>query len=266
MMHRAFTSPSRWMLAALALAAPAACGVGAGADSSSDIAADSSEISSQEVAFIQVSSGGLGTDGAMTPETMAQTAANQSGTFLQSASCVTATASGATVTYQFTDCTGPWGLVHVTGTAVATYSPAAGGFNVAVTATGLRVNGATVDLNTTATVTGPAGARTAQVATQSHGTSARGLSFTRSGNYTASWDGTCLGLGGTFSTEVARASWTTTVTDFRVCRSECPQSGTIAVTGSGGRTTTVAFSGGPSATVTGAAGRTTTVRLFCGAN
>src|ERR1700733_5187356 len=82
--------------------------------------------------------------------------------FYQPAGClvVTADATAKTAKYAFSDCTGPYGLVHITGEIDITWtSAAANQLTVNYSATALKINGATIDWSATANITGSGLAR-----------------------------------------------------------------------------------------------------------
>jgi hypothetical protein len=199
---------------------------------------------------------------APTPEAAATMAAAAASTYYQPAGCVVATTAGATATYQFTNCRGPYGLVNLNGSLTARYvSRSATGWTVQVTGS-LQANSTTLRPDATATVSAVGASRTATVTVAGGGTGRRGVSYSNRGTYTATWDGTCFGISGSVtSTASTGAAATFTATGYRRCRGQCPDAGgVLSVSGEGGAVT-ITYSGGATATVTGA--RTSTVRLFC---
>jgi len=61
---------------------------------------------------------------------------------LPNGSCLTVETEGNVVTYVFDECTGPWGLVTVSGREVATFAPVgAGSFEIGLQSEDLTVNG-----------------------------------------------------------------------------------------------------------------------------
>src|SRR5579883_1632181 len=82
--------------------------------------------------------------------------------FYQPAGCLVVTNNATTkvVTYAFSDCTGPYGLVHITGSVAVDYSAStATSLVLKFSATGLQINHSTIDWTATANVTGQGGAR-----------------------------------------------------------------------------------------------------------
>src|SRR5262249_29562189 len=105
-------------------------------------ALDSAEVVQSEGAVFVAGTDSLTVQ--MSGEQAAVSAAASAKTFWQPSGCVTASASGTTVTYTLNDCTGPFGLVHVSGTVVVTYSLALDGIHAHATANDLMVNGASI--------------------------------------------------------------------------------------------------------------------------
>ena len=182
---------------------------------------------------------------------------------LQPTSCATAKVTGSTVTYTFNSCTGPYGLVSVTGTMLATYAMVSGG-GVTVTMLGLnlKANGDTLNLNATATVSGVLPSRTATVSSMTSATNERGQTIAHSGNYTAAWDGMCMTLNGAFSTQIGLLGWSTTITDYKRCLGMCPVSGSVVIT-SGASSATVTFAGSSTVSFKDGKGNSGTVTLAC---
>lgn len=207
-----------------------------------------------------------GADPQVTAAQMAQSAASRAGTFYQPPGCVTASSLQNTVTWVLKDCTGPRGMVHVTGTVVAVITGAANAERTAhVTSTGLQVNGATVDVDSEVVWMKSGAFRTVTVTTSSKGTGSRGNAFTHSGSWTSTWDDTCISLDGAWSTQAGLRKWSTTVAGWKRCEGMCPSAGGSIVYAGGLNdvTVTVTASGGPTAAWTSSRGRSGTVDLYC---
>jgi hypothetical protein len=257
------------LLSILSLTLLAGCGGTNGssaADSAQASAAlDSNDSTTTESALLVASTDG--TESSATAEDAAGTASVRARATFSPSSCVTATAVANVVTYMLNDCTGPWGLVHVTGTVVVTYSKQPDGVHADANATGLLVNGATLNINSQAVYSVNGTAHQLTVTTDGGGTGLRGNTIGRHGSYTLAWDtGTqCAALDGQWSTTIASATWSTSVTGFKVCKNECPSAGTIAHTGGLSHVTvTVTFNGSAEASWTSSRGDHGTVALFCG--
>jgi hypothetical protein len=197
-------------------------------------------------------------------------AANMAGagakTFWQPATCVTSSQVQNVVTYTLNNCTGPYGLVHVTGSVVATYTADSSGIHAALVTNGLMVNGATMSLNSQAdySVNGPAKSLT--VNTMGSGTGAFGNTITRQGSYTLTWNDAsqCGTLDGAWSTGIDSATWSTSITGYAQCKDHCPSSGTLSHTGGISHVTwTVTFDGTATAKWSSSRGRSGTFGLLC---
>src|SRR5262249_31789769 len=125
------------------------------------------------------------------------------------------------------DCSGPWGLVHVTGAVVVTYSIALDGLHATATASDLSVNGATADINAAAIYQVSGTTKTLTVTTMGSATGPRGNSLARQGAYALSWDAAagCAALDGKWSTTIAGFTWSTTVSGLKKCVDTCPTAG-----------------------------------------
>jgi hypothetical protein len=261
-------SPLPYTTLALALAvvtAPACSRMDADEEAASE-AADSTEVTQNEAAL--VASGADDAATSLTAADLAAAASARAGARFQPTGCAAVTVSGTTVTTTLNDCTGRFGLLHVTGTVVSVFSDAADGVHVATTAHALAVNRATLDIDATATITESAGVRTLVVTTNGSGTGPRGHTFTRTGSYTVTRDlaTSCITLDGQWQLGVAGASRTTTVSGVGRCdNGMCPEAGgTIVHTGFRGRTVTLTFNGTAVAGWSSSTGRSGTIDLTCG--
>jgi hypothetical protein len=180
------------------------------------------------------------------------------------AGCATATSAGNVTTYTLTNCTGPYGLLKLNGTVTATFTPTAGGLQIGLASTGLKLSTATLSL--AATIVMPAARTSAMVTSTTSAVSAHGETATHAGSYTASWTSSCLSLDGSFSTTIGPVSWTTAVSGFRQCSNMCPDGGgTVVITGARGRSVTVSYTNGGTAEVTTSGGTRGMIVLACGA-
>ena len=242
------------------------CGRGEEVDGAED-ADESTTVTSSESALTSELSDEVAQPMSATPENLASSAATRVGSHLQPASCLTTTVNGATVTYVMVDCTGPYGLVHVTGTLTAVYSHTAGVVQVVITGTGLKVNAAVIDVNATVKASQANGIKKADVVSNSTGTGPRGGSLSREGTYTVTYDPTaeCVTLDGSWTTKVAARTGTTTVTGYKRCKGSCPAAGgTIVHTQGKLFTVTMTYDGSAVASWATGGGRSGTVNLKCG--
>ena len=230
----------------LPLALLPGCG---GADGSSDSASvsaalDSSGQTANESALMVAAVSG--TEGATDANTAATMAGGVAKTNWQPASCVTATETQNVVTYALNDCTGPYGIVHVTGSVVATYTVDSAGIHAALKTDNLHINGATMSLDSSVDYTVNGSAKSLTVDTDGSGTGAFGNTITRKGSFTLAWDDAtqCGSINGAWSTGINSATWSTSISNYAQCEGFCPKSGVLSHTGGISHTTwTVTFDG-----------------------
>jgi hypothetical protein len=243
-------------------------GGGTTADPSTESATeaiDTTDVVQSESAVFVASTDGL--NPSMGTDALAGAASDRAKAFWQPAGCLTATARAAEVTYTLNDCTGPFGLVHVTGSVVVDYSLATDGIHAHAVANGLSVNGADMNIDAQAVYSISGTTKRLQVATTGTGTGPRGSAIARTGSYTVTWDPTtsCVGLDGQWQTTIAGLQWSTQISGLDKCGSHCPAAGGT-VTHHGGLsniTVTVDFDGSANADWSTSTGRTGTVSLFC---
>jgi hypothetical protein len=260
----------RILAAAAVMAMVVGCGRGVEADSAED-ADESVTVSSTESALTAELSDEVSQPMSSTPEQLAMNAVTRVGARFKPQGCATSMQTGATVVYTLNDCTGPYGLVKVTGTLTAVYSRAAGGgVQVVITGTGVKANDATMDVNSTVIATQANGVKTANVTINGAGTGPRGGSVTRKGSYVVTYDtaAECITINGTWETGTTRAGASTAVSNFKRCKGECPAAGgTITHTSARNEVVVVTYDGSPVAKWTSSAqGRSGTVNLRCGGN
>ncbi len=205
-------------------------------------------------------------DPSMTGEEAAIAAADGAERFWQPSGCLTATIDGRTVTYALDDCSGPYGLVHVTGTVVVTYTVQGEGIGYESTADDLDIDGAIVDIDGQG-VYNRAGTRHEIVGSiAGSGVGPRGNEFSRQGTRTIAWDSEteCFALDGVWMTDVEGYRWTTTVEGYEKCADACPVAGADVRWESERGALSVSFDGSDVASWETDAGRSGTVDLFCG--
>lgn len=186
----------------------------------------------------------------------------------QPSSCATVTRSGQNITIIYNDCTGPRGLLHVTGELDLTVAlSAAGQVQITGHATDLQVNRATIDLDVNATYSVAGTMHELAVQTTGTGTGPRGTEIDHSGDYTVAWDSgsQCRSIDGTWSTELSngtRSATRSNEVNLMRCAGGCP-TGTVVHTGLAGVTVTVTFDGTNVAAWSTSGGKTGTVTLSC---
>ena len=258
------------MCAAVTLAL-AACGGGLSPETSDaeDAVETSSATSGESALLSSAAEDSTANASTMSDDQIAEAAsARLTGKF--KSGCVTATRALNVVTYVMVDCTGPYGLVHVSGTMVVTYTRQADGSVKAVgSGTGLQVNGGTLDLDATAIYSrNAAGLETANVETHGKGTGPRGNTADRTGSYVVTRDQAagCVTLDGTWSTQWngGRLTSSTEVTGLKKCTASCPAAGgVITHTGVYGNVITVTLDGSAVARWTTSKGKSGTINLQC---
>ncbi len=170
-------------------------------------------------------------DGSVTPteEVIAARAAATIGSLLVPAGCSTSTQNRNVVTVEVNGCTGPYGLIEMTGTIIYTYKLRGTAISIVGSATGFQVNGATLDIASSGLYTTDGDERTLTMTTSGEGTGRFGRPLDRDGSYTLTWNVAtgCFELDGTWTTEGTERALTTTVTEFASCPGQCPSGGTI---------------------------------------
>jgi hypothetical protein len=193
-------------------------------------------------------------------------------TFFKPAGCVASTVDSASksVTHVFTNCTGPFGLLHLNGTVkVGHTSPSANELDLTLDASNFEINKSTLATwSATAKITaGAAGARSMAWEANLQGTSARGRQFSRKSQKTIGWTAgaACVKIAGSSDGLFAAASIHTDVKSFSWCAGACPDaSSEITVTDvDDGKSFDLKFAGGPNATFTGPDGKAAAVTLSC---
>jgi hypothetical protein len=195
--------------------------------------------------------------------TAAKAASTNMGVWFKPAGCIKAVQSGALVTYTFSNCTGPLGLVAVNGKLEATFSITTGGVQISVKSNGLKIGNTSVTQSGGATVTFDGTKRTLKWNGSYKGKTARGgLALTHSSSVTAEYDTAngCLKIPtGTGITTIDARKVTTTISSYERCGNAwtCPKAGTITATSSkSGLSISIKYLGSGQATLTGPSGKT----------
>ena len=131
-------------------------------------------------------------------------------------------------TYAFSDCTGPYGLVHVTGSVAVDYSGSSvSALVLKYSATGLKINRATIDWSATANVTGQGNARDMIWDGQFNGTTGGGRAFHRTNHKEYKWTVglPCLSVTGSSDGTVSGKELKIDVINFSRCKGACPEAG-----------------------------------------
>lgn len=255
------------LLLAPLLSATACGGSATFSSADAEIAADSTDTADVVSGLTSVSTDGVDVQAAgLTSAGAATAAAVGAGAKFILPACLSKNVAGNIVTYTLNSCSGPYGLALVTGTLTATYTVSVSGstptLTVDLVGTGLKVNGMTVDVASTAKISGPASSRSASVSSTSKATTARGNSITHAGMYDATWDGMCMTLSGSFATQADSKSYATVISGYKKCLNACPTQGTVTFTNLS-NTLTITYSGGRQAKLVVNGGAQQTVNLLC---
>jgi len=253
-------------LALLVLAAGCKAG---GTDSlAAELAVDSTNVNQAEGALLSATVDGSEAAAAAgvapaTPDGVATWIAQHAASRYSPAGCVTVTQNGLDITLVFDQCTGPLGLRQLDGELDLSVSLGAGGaIDVTAHAAGLQIGQATMDLDSTAVYTVSGTTKSLAVTTHGTGVGALGNDVVHDGDYTATWDTSCVSIDGSWSTEAGDKARSTTASIMR-CAGQCP-SGTVTRNTIAGRTIDVTFDGTSTATWTSSSGRSGTILLACG--
>ena len=174
----------------------------------------------------------------------------------------------------FNDCTGPFGLVHLNGEVVVTFSSGANGELVAQhTGQNLSINGHPVSFSGTADITVSGSTRNVQWNGSWTRVDAAGdtVAHTSSLSIVVDTVAKCRTSNGSAKTTVLDREVDSTIQNYEICENPdgseaCPKSGTIVHEHKlSGRTVTVTFDGSNEATFTGPNGGTVKVEMVCGA-
>ncbi|HSN26970.1 MAG TPA: hypothetical protein VLT45_11805 [Kofleriaceae bacterium] len=237
---------------------------------SAESAVDSSDSVESEGNLMMASVDGADMSGltALTGDQVAAHIAANAPARFTPAGCATATASGSNVTLTLNDCTGPRGLVHVTGELDLTASVSlTGAISVHGAATNLMVNRATLDVDSDAIYAVNGTTHTLDVQTQGSGVGPLGNDVEHTGQYTITWDtgSQCHSIAGHWSTELSSGTASATRSNdvnLMRCAGGCP-TGTVTHHFLGGASLTITFDGTATAQWSTSGGKSGTVNLSC---
>jgi hypothetical protein len=191
-------------------------------------------------------------------------------TFLP-AGCLTETQDVAqsTETYVFNGCTGPLGLVELTGTVTVGWQVAGANLTLDFSAQGFQINRATIDnWQATAVITSTGSQRSMTWNAQLSGTTGSGRQFNRTNQKSIQWTVgvACLSASGQSTGDILGANLQTTVVSWQRCADSCPQAGSeITVKNlDKGDSIDISYDGGPTAELTLDGSKPVEIRLACG--
>ncbi len=224
-------------------------------------ASDSMDSVTAEAALVVAGMDGI--TASTTPEEAANAAAANAGTFWTEG-CFTYLIDGASITYELTECSGPFGLARVTGTITVTYRETTSAFGFDVTTTNLTIGEASVSYTASADVA--TDSRNARVTSSGSAMGRRGHVIAYEGTYDLRWNGSseCAGIDGTWTTTIGARTYTTQVAGWQRCGDGCPaDGGSIGYTGPSA-SVVVSYDGTQQASWTSGGGGSGTIDLFCG--
>ncbi|HEX7844093.1 MAG TPA: hypothetical protein VF469_41745 [Kofleriaceae bacterium] len=240
---------------------------GGGADLDSAASAiDSSDSTEAEGNMMMASVDGADAAGLIAP-TAAQVAVRVAANVVlrwNPNACATVAQKDAQVSITFKDCTGPRGLVHVSGELdLAISVSTAGVITVHGTSSGLQVNRADLMVDATATYAVSGTSHTLTVQTMGSGTGPRGNEVEHDGSYTLTWDTTsmCHTIAGHWQTDLGARERSNDVSLQR-CAGGCP-TGTVTHHFLAGASLTVTFDGTATAKWAASTGASGTTQLSC---
>jgi hypothetical protein len=255
----------------------AACGMRAqlASDSSGaeDVNGTESDIESLGSSFVGGDGQSIATQslvGAANIKVLDVTTTSDPGYYFIPAGCLTATQDTAKqeVTYAFSGCTGPLGLVELTGTVTVDWTVSGNQLTLAFSAQGFKINRATIDSwQATAVVTSNGDQRNLTWNAQLSGTTGKGRPFNRTNQKNIQWTVgvPCISATGQSTGDILGSNLQTTVTSWQRCADACPQAGSeIQVKNlDKGDSIDIAYQGGDQADLT-LDGHSFEISLACG--
>ncbi len=238
---------------------------GAGTDvDSAESAVDSSDSVGSESDLMVATMDGAEVTGllpATADQIAVRVAANVAGRW--ASGCAKVTQNGTDVTITYTDCTGPRGLVHVSGVLDVAITVSGTTITAHGTSSDMQINRANLVIDATATYTVTGTSKTLTVQTNGSGTGPRGNEIEHQGNYTVTWDAAsqCRSIDGQWQTDLGVRERSNDVSLSR-CDGGCP-TGTLTHHFLAGASLTITFDGTATATWSASNGKSGTVALSC---
>lgn len=203
--------------------------------------------------------------------TASSTAAYSTGAFFP-VGCRTSVKTGTTVTYTFDHCTGPLGLLEISGEVVVKFAArTGGGLDIQFDSVGLTLNGKPVTQTARVGIGFSGTTKTVTSKGTFTGTTKRGYPIVHNTDYAIVSDSTsgCVEIDGSSATDITRPDvvvhLTTVISGYKRCgaRNACPQSGTVTFTNAKKLSVTLKYLGGRSVEITSPHGTTTDYKLTC---
>lgn len=181
---------------------------------------------------------------------------------------ITSDTTAQTVAYAFNQCTGPLGLVELSGTVNVSWQLDGDQLTLDFAAQGFHINRATISSwQATAVIVSTGNQRSMTWNAQLSGTTGSGRAFNRTNQKSIQWTVgvACVSATGTSTGDILGANLQTTITSWQRCADSCPQSGSeIQVKDlDNGDSIDIAYQGGDRADLT-LNGRSYEIALACG--
>jgi hypothetical protein len=238
-------------------------------DSANSVVDDSDSTESEgNVMMAAVDGSSVASAGAVTGDAVAARIAANVDARWNPSGCAVATASGSNVSIKLNDCTGPRGLLHVTGELdLAVTVDVSGNISVHATASDLSVNRATLSIDATGDYAISGTQHTLNVQSTATGVGPRGTDINHQGDYTISWDPTnqCRSITGMWKTDFSNANRSaerSNDVDLSRCGTGCP-TGMVTHHFLLGATLTINFDGSNVATWSTSTGKSGSINLAC---
>jgi hypothetical protein len=181
---------------------------------------------------------------------------------------VTENAAMTSATYVFDGCTGPLGLVELTGTVNVGWQVAGSQLTIDFAAQGFQINRATItSWQATAVVTASGNQRSMTWDAQLSGTTGGGRTFNRTNEKSLQWTAgvACVSASGQSSGDILGVNLQTDIVTWQRCADSCPQAGSqITVKDDKGDSIDISYNGGPTAELTLDGSRPIEIGLACG--
>lgn len=190
------------------------------------------------------------------------------GQFLSPAGCVVASVAANVVTYTFDRCAGPWGLLHLSGTEIATFSPGpeAGSIAISMHSENMTLNQAGIEHHADVVVSFENDAKRVAWRGGYTGVTARGRSIEHAADLVWTTDTSgCTTVNGTAETTIGLRGVSIRYQDLRRCgpRGNCPTGEIVATRVKSGLSVALAFDGTNEVVATGRNGGERTLTFDC---
>jgi hypothetical protein len=179
--------------------------------------------------------------------------------------------NNAVVHVTLDECSGPFGLVHLSGNITVTFSKSAdGSLHAQAASSNMTVNGKAVTYSADADITVSGSTRTVKYSGAWTRENAKGetVSHTREGTTVIDISTRCRDTNGTAVTAFGAREVDSTIKDYKICRKAdgtdgCPSGEIIHTAKASGKSLTFTFDGSSECKVTGPKGGSVEVQLIC---